>query len=99
MPGDIPLIDVVVFVSSAHTTGEDNSKKLKNRRKNIIQSWNKETLSSFSHFRIRGHIRIRIHGINLIILYIVWFCQIYLSVFRTEMIIYNNGSIDIAETF
>ena len=33
MPGDIPLIDVVVFVSSAHTTGEDNSKKLKMKQK------------------------------------------------------------------
>ena len=40
-----------------------------------------------------------VHGINLIILHIVWFRQIYLSVFGTETIIYNNRSIAILNTF
>ena len=44
----------------------------------------------WTHNPSTGHIRIRIHGINLIILYIVCFHQFYLSVFGTETIIYNN---------
>ena len=48
---------------------------------------------------VTGHILIRIHGINLIILYSVWFRQIYFSVFGGETIIYDNGSKDISNTF
>ena len=54
----------------------------------------------WTHNPSTGHIRIRIHGIHLIILYIVMNSpDLFLSVFGTETNIYNNGSIDVSDTF
>ena len=49
------------------------------------------------------HIRIRIHSIHGIHLKDIVYClnslDLFLSVFGTEAIIYNNGLIDISDTF
>ena len=55
----------------------------------------------WTHNLSTGHIRIRIHSINLIISLILFLNSpdLFLSVFVTETTIYNNGPIDISDTF